>query len=216
MQKNIPSRRDIFLLLLSHMKHSILKTIVTIFGAVFILVLVNFGYFWDNVKFIFTKPIDQQTEQREIKSVPEKMEPNKLIIPRLNLDLPIVYASEDSEGEFQKDLQSGVVHFPDTANPGEPGNVYIFGHSSDYIWSKGNYKHAFSLLPQIKIGDSIVISNQAGDKFIYIVTETKIVSPKDKSVLGQFDYKQKLLTLQTSYPLGTALKRFIVISKLNQ
>lgn len=139
---------------------------------------------------------------------------DRLVIPRLGIAAPIVYAEEESERVFQEALQKGVVHYPGAARIGERGNAYIFGHSSDYVWAKGDYKSVFALLPEIKAGDEIFASDKGGAVFAYRVIETKIASPDDLSVLGDFGGERKLLTLQTSYPLGTALRRFIVLAEL--
>lgn len=136
---------------------------------------------------------------------------NSLFIPSLNIAAPIVYATEASESIFQLDLQNGVVHYPQTANPGQAGNCYIFGHSSDFLWSKGHYKTVFTTLPNLKIGDVIYLTDGQNHQFVYQVTQTKVVSPQDTEYLSQ-DNTKALLTLQTSYPLGTALERFLVIA----
>ncbi len=139
----------------------------------------------------------------------------RLAIPRLGIDAPIVESAARSEEAFQRALQNGVVHFPDTALPGQPGNAYFFGHSSDYLWSAGAYKTVFAKLPSVRIGDEIEVTDASGTPYLYIVTGTKIVTPKDLSVLSQGDGVKKILTLQTSYPVGTAFKRFIVIAELS-
>jgi LPXTG-site transpeptidase (sortase) family protein len=72
----------------------------------------------------------------------------------------------------------------------------------------------FALLPKIKIGDEIFITDQNGNQFVYKVTQTIVVSPKDLNVLEQGSRDERILTLQTSYPLGTALKRFIVQAEM--
>jgi len=143
-----------------------------------------------------------------------KGEPNTLTIPALQITAPIVYITEATEPVFQKALQSGVVHYPGTAKPGEGGNCYIFGHSSDYIWSRGNFKTVLALLPQIEIGDEVVVSNTSGEQFTYTVTKSFVASPKDVQLLDQGDRTKKILTVQTSYPLGTALKRWIVVGEI--
>ena len=109
-----------------------------------------------------------------------------------------------------------MVHFPGTAKPGELGNPYIFGHSSDYFWKPGDYKEVFKPLIDIPLETEIRITNSDGELFIYRVIETKIVSPEEVSVLDQYNYERYLLTLQTSWPLGTALKRYIVIAEMDE
>lgn len=176
------------------------------------LVLVNFSYFWKNISYTINPP-SKTTSVNEPTQQQEKIEPNRLIVKKLEIEAPIIYVEEESEEAFQQGLQNGVVHFPKTAKPGETGNVYIFGHSSDYAWSRGSYKTIFALLPRIKTDDQIIVSDSEGNKFIYGVFETKVVATSDVQYLDQPD-SEKLLTLQTSYPVGTALKRFIIRARL--
>ncbi len=137
-------------------------------------------------------------------------------VPSLGIRAPIMYISQTGEDAFQAALKNGVVHYPGTAMPGAFGNCYIFGHSSDYAWSNGKFKTVFALLPKIKIGAEIMISDQAGIQYTYVVTESKVVGNNETQYLGQGNGKTKQLTLQTSYPVGTALKRFLAIAELRQ
>jgi LPXTG-site transpeptidase (sortase) family protein len=138
---------------------------------------------------------------------------NRIIITSLGIDAPIIYTDSTTEAGFQEALRQGVVHYPGTALPGQPGNSYLFGHSSDLPWSKGQYKTVFAKLPDIKNGDEIKVSNQRGEAFVYRVFETRIIDPKDTSVLAQ-DKSRRILSVQTSYPVGTAQKRFLAIAEL--
>lgn len=144
----------------------------------------------------------------------EKIEPNRLVVAKLRLDVPIVFVDKASEEVFQEALQNGVVHYPETAKIGELGNPFIFGHSSDYFWREGDYKTVFATLPEIEKGDLVIASDEEGTVFRYQVIETLVVSPDQTEYLSQYNYERKLLTLQTSYPVGTALRRFIVIAEL--
>jgi LPXTG-site transpeptidase (sortase) family protein len=82
------------------------------------------------------------------------------------------------------------------------------------VWSPGDYKTVFARLPEIEIGSEIEITDPTGQLFKYRVFETKVVGPRDLRVLDQFNYERSILTLQTSYPLGTALQRYIVVAEL--
>ena len=113
------------------------------------------------------------------------------------------------EQTFQNDLKEGVVHYPGTANPGEPGNVFITGHSSYYLWDTGRYKDVFARLNQLKPGDDIVLYyNQK--KYHYVVRERKEVQNDDISVLDQGT--EKILTLMTCSPVGTNFRRLVVVA----
>ncbi len=138
--------------------------------------------------------------------------PNTLTIPTLGIQAPVIYTIGMTESDFQEALQDGVVHYPGTADIGAQGNAYFFGHSSDFTWSKGDYKTVFAHLPEIQIGTDIYIADPIGGTFHYIVRETRIIESDDRSVLAQG--LESLLTLQTSYPVGTAKKRFVAIAQL--
>lgn len=197
-------------------------------GAVcFIFCTLNAGYLFAHLKHAVSPPtnisyalppatIESATASTPLPVAPATTAPDRLTIESLGIDVPIIYIDQKNEKTYQAALKKGVVHFPGTALPGEPGNVYIFGHSSDYSWSKNPYRTVFALLTKIKIGEVIQISDGQGRIYYYRVTGTKIISPKDTSVLDQQDNKKKLLTLQTSYPLGTALRRFIVFAEMSE
>lgn len=136
-----------------------------------------------------------------------------LRIDKLALKAPVVFSDSAAEAQIQNHLQSGVVHIPGSAMPGQTGNCYIVGHSSDYLTSRGDYKNVFARLPELTTGDVIMI--QSGhQEFLYQVLETKVVAAHNLSVLSQETGGKKLLSLQTSYPVGTAQKRFIVVASL--
>lgn len=165
---------------------------------------------------IQSAPSSTNTNAAPIHRVPlEQGEPNRIHIPDREIQAPIVYVDEANEEQFQEELANGVVHYPGTAAVGELGNPYIFGHSSDYAWKPGDYKKVFAPLVDIPVGTTVRITNDAGELYIYRVIETKVVGPKDVSVLDQHNSERYLLTLQTSYPIGTALKRFIAVCELD-
>ena len=72
---------------------------------------------------------------------------------------------------------------------------------------------AFRPLRDIHLGDEVRVDS--GKTYRYIVSETRIVSPEDVSVLQSEDKAE--LTLITCYPfnyLGSAPKRFVVQAQL--
>lgn len=145
---------------------------------------------------------------------------NRLIIPSLNLSVPIgdVDPSLLHDGDdlilnnaIQNALRNGVVRYPGTADPGKRGNTFITGHSSYYLWDPGAYKDVFALLPHIQVDDEIIIHYKQ-KVYRYQVSSTKEVWPDQVDVLNQTeDYR---LSLMTCVPIGTNLKRLIVVAKL--
>lgn len=187
---------------------------IIILAAIILVFLLNLEFFWKNLVFYF-KDLRSPTAWQAINldRQEEKLGADTLFVESLGAKAPIIYVDQISEKVFQQALRNGVVHYPGTALPGEGGNVYIFGHSSNDPWVKGEYNTIFALLPKIETGAEILISNSRGQVFKYIVTESVVVKSTDLNYLEQ-DYTEKILTLQTSYPIGTSLRRWIVIAEL--
>jgi len=145
---------------------------------------------------------------------------NRIIIPKIGKNVPIVRPSMDAlmkedwkqfEEDIQIALRDGVVHYPGSARPGQAGNFFITGHSSYYPWDKGGYKDVFARLPELVIGDTYSVYYN-GDRYTYRVISKKEVLPNNVSVLDQPTDK-RLATLMTCVPVGTTLKRLIVIAE---
>lgn len=146
--------------------------------------------------------------------IAEMREPNMIYIDSLGIEAPLVYIEEIGEPVFQEALANGVVHYPGTAEIGKRGNTFFFGHSSDFPTKPGSYKTVFALLPHIEMGAEILLTNDQGRVYAYEVFETHVVKPADTQWLEQDHEGRSLVTLQTSYPVGTALQRFLVRGEL--
>lgn len=132
----------------------------------------------------------------------------RIIIPRINVDVPVVYDVQTyDERTIQKELERGVVHYGTTALPGQIGNNVIVGHSSNNFLNSGKYKFAFVLLDRLEIGDTFVLNYQ-GQRYIYKVTSKRIVKPDDFSVIQPT--AKPTTTLITCTPPGTSWQRLVV------
>lgn len=191
--------------------HPVVKVLTGIIAIVVVAFgIMNWEFLYKNVSFWWQS---QVTGTWEI-TAEELTEPNQIRIAALNIVTPVVYVDNIGEGYFQEALAKGVVHYPGTALPGQAGNAFYFGHSSDFGYKAGDYKTVFALLPQIELGETIEVSDSVGRVYKYEVVNTLVVSPTQTEVLSQGNREERLLTLQTSYPVGTAFKRFIVQAKL--
>lgn len=136
----------------------------------------------------------------------------EVIIPKINVEIPVVYDVKSIDEEaVQKGLERGVLHYADTALPGQDGNVVIFGHSSNNIFNPGNYKFAFVLLDRLQKGDTFYLQKD-GKRYTYQVFEREIVKPSDVSVLGPAG-KPATATLITCDPPGTSTNRLVVVGE---
>ncbi|HOX41523.1 MAG TPA: sortase [bacterium] len=147
-------------------------------------------------------------EEKPVDPMPDLPE-NNLRIPALNITAPTSWRVNNIPAEVSKSLENGLIQINGTSMPGEKGNMYITGHSSNFVWAKGNYNSIFATLDNLVAGDSVYLRF---DKKVYIykVTEKKIVVPTDLSVMaGTNDTR---LTLVTCWPVGTTLKRLVVVA----
>ncbi len=142
---------------------------------------------------------------------------DRLIIPKLGINVPIVRPSMDAllaenwpqfETDIQTALRDGVVHYPGSARPGQAGNVFVTGHSSYYPTDKGRFKSIFARLGELDLGDSYTMY-YGGDRHTYRIVKKYEVKPNNVSVLDQ-PTTQRLSTLMTCTPIGTTLRRLIV------
>lgn len=133
---------------------------------------------------------------------------DQILIPQIDVNVPVVDEPSFDEDRVQAALEDGVVHYGNTAKPGEIGNSVIVGHSSNNWWEAGDYKYAFILLDRLENGDEIVIDYDEV-RYEYEVTDSYIVEPDDLSVLEQPD-DTAMLTLITCSPPGTNWQRLIV------
>jgi sortase A len=137
-----------------------------------------------------------------------------IIIPKIFVNSK-VFPDVDPENSavYQRILTKGVAHVLGTAHPGESGNVFIFAHSGQDFFQAERYNAVFYLLTKLEKGDEITIFYK-GDKFIYSVSDKKVINANEVSYLNNIPGKNTL-TLMTCWPAGTAWKRLIVQAEQN-
>lgn len=144
---------------------------------------------------------------------------NRIVIPKIGKNIPLLDVKEpkvsgldELNDIFMKELESGVVRYPGSAKPGNPGNAFIFGHSSNFPWLEGEYNDVFALLDNVVYGDEIVVY-YGQEKYTYKIYEKRVIKPGDVSVLKKnTDISE--ITLMTCWPIGTDLNRLVVIGEL--
>jgi Sortase domain len=169
---------------------------------------------------------ENQTEN-QIKSIEEVVKKpetavrkNWLKYDKYKIQTPVLYATLDdlynknAKGQFnyndpinqdpidapvQKKLKDGIVHLGSTVQPGEIGNSYIVGHSSNYSFVKSDYNTIFKPLESTsKPGEDFFIYDKDGRELKFCVFEAiKIEDSDAKTAYKDFGNK-RIVTLQTS------------------
>ena len=133
----------------------------------------------------------------------------RLIIPKLNIDVPINFNVPLSD--VMEAMNHGVAHYRiagASAYPGEIGNFIITGHSAGDVYSSNQYKYIFSGLERLEEGDLIYV-NYNSVRYTYKVTGKQVIEPTNVAALVvQTD--RPLITLVTCTPLGSSRYRLLV------
>jgi len=131
-----------------------------------------------------------------------------LIIPEINLNSRVVAEVDASDKVAYKEaLKRGLAHAQGSSYPDEQGSVYIFGHSTDFVWNVSDQNALFYLLGKLEKGDEVDIFYQ-GRHYVYQVTDKAVVPAGDLAKLKGTD--QAKLVLSTCWPPGTTWQRLIV------
>lgn len=161
------------------------------------------------------RPLPKVANQSPSGSQPKSKEFG-LVIDKINANAPIVKEVDpNSDSAYYKALEQGVAHWRGTAYPDQPGNMFIFGHSSFYAAAKGDYKDIFAPLDKVEKGEKFDIWYNSA-KYTYEVVDNKVVADDDFSVLDgptPDDKNDKTITIMTCWPPKTIAKRRVVFGK---
>ena len=196
-----------------------------IFGVVFILgplIQVEFGYKLDRAAGVKRVVADLPTPTAQpgfesISASENIIQPISteygIIIEKINANAKIVpNVNPAKESEYSAALKNGVAEALGSTPPGQPGNLYLFSHSTDAPWNIIRFNAIFFLLRELEPGDRVIIF-YGHKRYDYIVFDKLIAASNDVSYLTN-RYDIPVLTLQTCDPPGTLLKRLIIRAKL--
>lgn len=139
---------------------------------------------------------------------------SRLIIPKINVDVPVIYDIGNDYSSQMAAMSKGVAQFAipgASSHPGQIGNTVIAGHSSNDLLDTGDYKFIFAQLDKLNVGDT-VYANYLSERYTYIVTKKEVVSPTEVSKLV-YPTTKPILTLLTCTPIGTAINRLLVTAE---
>lgn len=181
-----------------HLINSLLLGAI-IFINVFVIVsplIPGIVYWYKNQ---FNKQQKQELTQQVQKPDPQYSGPNKLVIPRIFADHPIL------EGPNIKTADKGLWHLPWSSTPDKGGNTVIAGHRFLYV----RQPDTFYNLDKMEVGDELALYWN-NERYTYKVSEVKTVSPREKSV--EAPAGDNRVTLYTCTPLWTARNRLVVVA----
>lgn len=136
-----------------------------------------------------------------------------IVIPKIQANSKVIDNVDPFDSQqYQIALTKGVAHAIGTAYPGDPGNDFIFAHSSVNWYVANQYNSVFYLAHKLDKGDEIDLYYK-NVKYKYIVSDKLIVDPSSIQYLNNHGGTDSMLILMTCYPPGTSLKRLIILAR---
>lgn len=139
-----------------------------------------------------------QSTATDTKDYPSSL-PAKISINSLSLKLPIEPTL--IKNGYWPTSQTGVSFLANSGNLGSKGNLVFYGH---------NWKNLLGNLHKVKTGDTLVISGQNGQDFLYSIAYIATVNADDVSILA--DSSDERITLYTCTGFLDQ-KRLVVVAK---
>ncbi len=198
------------------------------FFAVLVLIVMGPTYY-SQLSYLWSKPTNNYSDKYDLPVAVDNNTANinnvttlfdqrtslfaqdSIVIPKINVDAPIIYLNTTDNTTIIEEIQNGVGHYFDTAMPGQNGNTFLTGHSSYYWWSGGKYNQVFANLNKLTEGDLVYIYYQS-KKFVYRVNKNFVVQPSQVEILAQT--AEPTITLMTCTPVGTNLRRLVIQGEL--
>ena len=138
----------------------------------------------------------------------------RMIIPKINVDAPVIYGIGPDHNSQMTAMESGIAHFSipgANAVPGQIGNAVFAAHSSNDIFAAGDYGVVFAQNEKLTTGD-IIYMNYESKRYTYSVTHMEVVLPTEVSKV-QIQTDKPMLTLISCVPIGTAQKRLLIFAE---
>lgn len=168
---------------------------------------------------------DSSAEEEEPEEPPaqEKPEPpkkpavpatrgNTISIPKIGITAPVVATQSTDNNVLHSLLDKGVILYPDSAGPGNPGQTTLLGHSAPPGWPKIKYDWVFTRINELKAGDAVNITYN-GRTYSYTVIKSYFVNRGE--ALQTPDGSKSTVSLVTCWPPGKDVSRIVVETVLN-
>ena len=141
--------------------------------------------------------------------------PTRIIIPSIGVDSDVMGLEILDLGDSRAyDTPKHVVgHIPQSANPGERGSTWLFGHLESPIAREGNVFYNLPKVPDLlrKGQEVYTIVENGTSSYLYRITETKVIHQDD---IQLFDSGGPLVHMVVCVPRFVYDHRLIVTGEL--
>jgi LPXTG-site transpeptidase (sortase) family protein len=159
-----------------------------------------------SINYFDTKPVIKNYDQ--VISINENnyIRPDRITIDKVGIDSIIEQPNTVDIPTLDQALNKGAVHYPGSGSV-TSGNMFIFGHSSNWAVVQNQAYKTFNGLERLKNNDEIKVMAD-GREFIYKVTSVNLVDEDD--ALVEFNNSDRTLTISTCYTFGEKQERWVV------
>ncbi|MEK7124628.1 MAG: class E sortase [Patescibacteria group bacterium] len=140
-------------------------------------------------------------------------ENNFLEIPKIGISAPVIISESDNAGVLKKNLDTGVVYYPQSVLPGQVGRTLLLGHSAPENWPHIKYDWVFNDLNDLSPGDEITL-DFGNKRYTYKVKRGDIIGKGAEIISDPSDQKSNTLILISCWPPGKDYKRIVVQAQL--
>jgi len=138
---------------------------------------------------------------------------NTLEIPKISIEVPIIFSNSTEKTEIMEDLDKGVVYYPGSVYPGQDGQIVILGHSAPVGWPKIKHDWVFSDINNLAVGDKIYIDLN-NKQYTYIVTGKRIIARGEDFPAENTSSSSSILNLISCWPPGKDYQRIVVTAEI--
>ena len=169
-------------------------------------------YSRDNAFFQRDRGDAGDTNETKEKTVSVAANPTRVIISSIGVDSEILSPSSPRVDVLDAALKKGAVYYPGSGTV-ENGNIFLFGHSTNWAVVNNQAYKTFNDLQKLKRGEEIKL--QAGGKtYVYAVETVSLVDSSNAFV--DLSRSGQRLTISTCDTFGKKADRWVVDAVLKE
>jgi len=131
--------------------------------------------------------------------------PTRIYIPSVDIDTVITQPETSNVAVLDQFLQKGAVHYPGSGSV-EGGNMFIFGHSTNWAIVRNDAYKTFNGLENLVQGSEIFVES-GGKTHVYEVEYIELVD--ENEALIDLSGSAKKLTISTCNSFGEKQERWV-------
>ncbi|MFA6273389.1 MAG: sortase [Candidatus Paceibacterota bacterium] len=134
-------------------------------------------------------------------------QPIRLMIEKIGVNSPVENPQSRDLTVLDEALLKGVVHYPGSGSLESNTNMFLFGHSTNWVVVNNQAFKSLNRLNELRLGDEIKLFSDEKE-YRYKVTKVELVDQNE--VLVKFEVGKRKLTLSTCDSFGKKTDRFVV------